>query len=252
MLLIRYWIAAPEWSERVEGDYIAELHRMLDLLAPVYQQRMMRHLNAWQEPVKDIGEEIAPQSASRIADALRVRLTLGKRRTLGEIDQHLSLGIIVLDPCMPRSGQRARLASICKELFAELETIRTDSVDDFRLAVFRIGQSEPVALSGEKPSLDVLAPEDMPSRPRLLAPVFEKLPTDRVKFVVLLTTRGFIDLEDWADDWRERGILYLDVDRQPDHLPQWSRVDHVRDKKQAARKIAKRIERLQPRVESYD
>ncbi len=161
----------------------------------------------WQRPMPEFGEkEVISSGVRQVRDWLLLRLGLRGARATTDLPKDGWCGVILVDPGNDISRQSQFLPDLAVELFKQFEAKAKDAL---HLLMYRIGESRPVVVTGEKPTFDLLRPEFLPARHRLIAPLLEQLPLERVRWCVLLTADPPYDLND-MDDFlpRSRSFVY--------------------------------------------
>jgi hypothetical protein len=203
--MARCCASIPEWNQRLRQGELVELMRK----APATEREwLLRQLERWTHPLGD--EKKTPVATLLLADWLKLHL----RAKTKIRDDSKHYGVIIVDN---QRKTRERLNKLARVLFADLEKLKGDGL---QLILYKMGELAPVAMSGDKVS-QVLPPEGAP-QPSLLAPLLESLPSERVRFVLVLAGSRPLDLDDCDPEWGRKAVFSYEADsRKPGWAPPW-------------------------------
>jgi hypothetical protein len=204
------WMEEPAWAGRITGggDLSFSWMRWFESLIP----HQARALDGWLAAAEDrFSLEVKSDAvARRMLKWLRFRLSLGAGAALPVLEgEGRGYGVLLLDAAAePSLGDR--FARLTTDLQGHPKLRETP------LLIFRMGHKAPLAVPGEKLDLAAMMPAAGSRLPRLLGPILEALPPERILFALVLAAGTALDAGDWADGpWASRIRLYSPLSRSP-------------------------------------
>ncbi|MCP4124896.1 MAG: hypothetical protein GY751_24405 [Bacteroidetes bacterium] len=209
------WAVQPEWFERLltrpEGES-GELIQLIETVLPEHYDVLSATLDDWGKSLDSEDEENAPAPVIKLTERLQLCVSINMRKTLPDLSEGHSYGLIVLDASDRNNHARNYFSGIASNVIKRLNKRDHETID---LMVYRMGEDYPVAIPGQEPAPEILLPPDL-RRPRLLYPLMEIHSIQKVSFILLLTNRSILDQDDWIDShWNELISLYTQVNDPP-------------------------------------
>ena len=204
---MRRWLVDQQWASILMGGHILPI--LVDSTPSINHDDLEKILNAWRD-------EDAPEAVHQAAERMLMRLALGKGQQFPDLPEGQKYGLILLDAS--REHEQS-LAKVPAEVIEKLEN-REATKEIFSAITCRMGQRMPVAVNNQTLKEDQLLPSGSSFLPRLAAPLLEQVTPEQVGFILLLTNRFIIDLDDWIEVWRDVPIiLYTTSEQVPDWPP---------------------------------
>ncbi len=212
---VRQWAVTSEWSSRLlmqpDGSP-GELFALLDRVPADRVDDLSEILDEWVKQGENSADAV-PESLQKLSEQLQLHLALGKRQRPPELPEGHSFGLIVVDASSPREETRNDLASMTAEVIHRLNQLQNDRL---HLLVYRMGESQPLIIPGDKPEPETLIPHTLGRRPRLLGPILDFYVPGQVAFLLLLVNQPALDEEDWQDsEWNKRVLVYSEAADPP-------------------------------------
>lgn len=196
--LLFAWISVTPSKERlrkVTDPEFGHLHRFIDALGYSTQEFVLNELREWVAPKQDSAKN-SEDGPSQLSEWLNLRIILGPGKARRALQEGQKYGLLLFDAGQPGGRRRAEQTL---ELFRELEAERQP---DRVLLVYRLGEMAPVALSGDRPTLDGLFPAEAHRRPpSLLCPLLAGFSPSDLQFFLLVADQPPLDHEDLEDAW---------------------------------------------------
>jgi hypothetical protein len=201
------WMEDSSWAERMAGgsSLAFEWMRWFEALIPHHARYLERWLNEAEQQETDSAEEAG--AVWRMLRWLRFRLSLGTGGMLPVLEDGKGYGVFILDAF---SRDRLQGQSLARLTVGLLEDSR---LRDLPRLVFRLGQRTPLAVPGEELARESVVPAGGSRLPRLLGPILDALPAERVRFALVLSAGPALDASDWSEGpWASRIRLYGPTD----------------------------------------
>jgi len=215
----RRWAREQSWIDRLldrPDGAPAELLHLVDVLTVEDRRRLTDSMEFWDNPLPGDNPDFTPGQIRRLREQIALRIALGSERSLLPLADGQSYGVVVVDTSISRQALRRSLAQVASAAVQEIRKRYSDG--SLQLLIFRLGQQAPIAGPTERPTADIIAPQDGGLPPRLLGPLLSRLPVEQVRFVVLISPTPTHDEEDWYEPpWAGRLHIYRDVGK--DGLP---------------------------------
>ncbi len=204
-LAARNWVADPSWAELLLSPDGERLAAWIDALKPADAKALERRLKKWQKELRAAPADADSRPARKLIERVRYRLALAGPKPDLSLLEGRCLGLVVLDAALAGASRRR-----CAELAGEvIERLGEADPEDPALVVYRLGQTLPIAVPGERPEPEDLLPHRLSSRPRLLSSVLEAHSLEQIRFILLLAGGTVLDLEDWSGSpWTGKISLY--------------------------------------------
>jgi hypothetical protein len=200
---IRRWLDFPFWSDMLlDKDYPGRTpgKSPVSLLADLVDKTSTQDHNFLEQILeKWLAEDKVPDDIRQAAHWLLIRLAVRQRKQLPDPGDEHKYALILLDAS--KTGNQA-LAETALEFSHEL-TARSMLHLNFETLIFRMGDVIPVATWPQSPSPQNLIPSSDCRRPLLAAPLLDLIPPEKTAFILCLTNREILDLDDWLDDWQK-------------------------------------------------
>jgi len=198
------WMDEPAWAGQIVrgGDLSFAWMRWFESLIP----HQARALGSWLAAAESrhSGDEERDAASRRVLQWLRFRLSLGAGAALPGLDgEGRGYGVFLLDAAASEPSRGDRLARLTTDLLGHAR------LREIPLLIFRMGQKAPLAVPGEKLEPEAVMPAAGSRLPRLLGPILEALPHERILFALVLSAGAALDAGDWEDGpWASRIRLY--------------------------------------------
>jgi hypothetical protein len=198
------WMDEKPWAERItSGDALwLSWMRWFEGLIP----HQARYLDLWlsrKESREAEKKEEDDKALRQILGRLRFRLSLGVSGALPDLDGGTKYGLFLLDAFSSDRSTGEGLTQLITDLLGHPQ------LRDVPCLVFRLGQKVPLAVPGEKLVREAVLPAAGARLPRLLGPILDELPPERILFALVLSSGSALDAGDWSESpWAPRIRLY--------------------------------------------
>jgi hypothetical protein len=197
------WMDEEPWAERITGgdDLCLAWMRWFEGLIP----HQARNLDRWLSRMKaqEATKKEEGTAVQQVLSRLRFRLSLGVDGALPALDDGKKYGLFLLDTFSSDYLTGARLAQLITELLGHQQ------LRDIPCLVFRLGRKAPLTVPGEKLAREAVLPASGARLPRLLGPILDELPPERILFALVLSSGSALDSSDWSESsWAPLIRLY--------------------------------------------
>lgn len=215
---VRKWSVQSEWTDRLSmqpDGSPGELLELIDNVPTQKAQELLSTLDKWTTQ-KGNKTETIPKSVQKLGERLRLRVALGQQQALPELADGHVYGLIVVDTSEPNRQMREQFTEIALKVIKRFNKLDYQML---HLLVYRIGQSFPIAGSGDEPVRAIFLPPGFGRRPSLINPILELHQYEQVAFLLLLANQPALDEEDWCHThWNERVMVYSQIES-----PAWAK-----------------------------
>lgn len=216
---IRHRVDDPAWAAflglRVDGETSGtfSLGNLIDSLLPAQRSHLLAMLAEWRQPWDDTSGTDVPVVVQHLATRLEFHIRVRTQFRIPDPPPDIRYGIIIVDNQTHDPPASNRLVAIATQLVPQVYNV---SAGRLWLLVYRLGQSDPVALPGVTLRPELLVAPDGICRARLVGPILERHTVQQVRFWLVLTNDCWLDAQDWlASAWHDRARVYRDQPWRP-------------------------------------
>jgi hypothetical protein len=221
---IQRWLPDPAWMHVLFGWEDAQIasrpFQRKDWLSLLVQNTPQDQLEKLQGLIREWQLDSQPEAVRQAADLLASRLVLGESNQFPPLESGRQYALILLDASQNRDVELAQLVELIAKRMSENEGLK----DKYTTVICRLGQRNPIKMTGKLPEFSELFPEATHFLPALAGRQLAQVEPEQVGLILSVTNSTIIDQEDWDDRWYYTPFLACSKAETIPPLPPYAKV----------------------------